>query len=222
MRILIVEDNERLGELIAQGLRERGYACDLVLDLANAEAALAAAQFDLVLLDVGLPDGDGMEWLRARPRATHPPTIVLTARGSLEDRVSGLDAGADDYMPKTFAMDELAARVRAILRRPGNRAGQIIEVGELAFDPVTQTATIRGQRVDLTRRELGLFELLLRRAGGVVQRSQIEDALYSFDDEVSPNAIEAVISRLRRKLEEAGCANRLHTIRGIGYLLSEC
>ena len=221
MRILVVEDNSRMGDLIAQGLRARGFACDLASDLARAEDALAAATFDVMLLDAGLPDGDGLTWLRDRPRQGQPPTIVITARGGLEDRVIGLDAGADDYLAKPFAMDELAARVRAILRRPGHRAERVIEAGGLSFDPAGQIARVGEQRLDLTRRELHLFELLLRRAGQVVRRSQIEDSLYSFDESVSPNAIDAVVSRLRRRLEEAGQADRLHTIRGVGYLLSE-
>lgn len=221
MRILVIEDNQRMGELIAQGLRERGYACDIAPSLAAAEDALAAAQFDVALLDAGLPDGDGFDWLRARSGQNQPPTIMLTARVGLEDRVRGLDAGADDYLPKPFAMEELAARVRAILRRPGARQQRVIEAGDLAFDPAEQSALCHGERIDLTRREGNLFELLIRRAGHVVPRQAIEEALYAFDEAVTPNAIEAVVSRLRRKLEEASAANVLHTIRGIGYLLSE-
>lgn len=221
MRLLIVEDNVRLGELIALGLRERGYACDLAVNLAGAEDALAVGMFDLLLLDLGLPDGDGLEWLAARPRGSVPPTLILTARDALPDRISGLDAGADDYLAKPFALDELAARVRAILRRPGARQQNVIEAGGLSFDPASQTSRYNGVVIDLTRRELLLFELLLRRAGQVVPRRSIEDSLYTFDEPVSPNAIEAAVSRLRRKLEEMGCGERLHTIRGVGYMLSE-
>lgn len=210
-----------MGELIAQGLRERGYACDIAPTLAAAEDALACGLFDVTLLGAGLPDGDGFEWLKTRSGTNHPPTIMLTARDGLEDRVRGLDAGADDYLPKPFAMDELAARVRAILRRPGTRQQRVIEAGDLAFDPAAQTALAKGARIDLTRRETNLFELLIRRAGHVVPRHAIEEALYEFDEPVTPNAIEAVVSRLRRKLEEAEAANALHTIRGVGYLLSE-
>lgn len=221
MRLLIVEDNARMAELIALGLRERGYACDLAYDLAAAEDALAVGAFDVVILDLGLPDGDGLEWLRARPKGSQPPTLILTARDALPDRIQGLDAGADDYLAKPFAMDELAARVRAILRRPGARQQSVIEAGGLSFDPASQAARHPGGVIDLTRRELLMFELLLRRAGQVVPRGAIEEALYAFDEAVSANAIEAVVSRLRRKLEEAGCAGRLHTIRGVGYMISE-
>lgn len=221
MRILVIEDNLRMGELIAQGLHDRGFTCDVAASLAAAEDALASAQFDVMLLDAGLPDGDGVAWLRSRKSANKPPTIVLTARDGVEDRIRGLDAGADDYLPKPFAMDELAARVRAVLRRPGARQQSIIEVGDLVFDPAALTASVQDRRIDLTRRELGLLELLMRKAGQVVRRQQIEEALYAFDDAVTPNAIEAVVSRLRRKLEEAGAGNALHTVRGVGYLLSE-
>ncbi|MDE2596027.1 MAG: response regulator transcription factor [Sphingomonadales bacterium] len=221
MRILIVEDNARMAELIAGGLSDRGYACDVAGDLGAAEDSLASAHFDLILLDLGLPDGNGLDWLRRSNRRALPPVIVLTARTSLEDRVDGLDAGADDYLPKPFEMSELAARVRAILRRPGTRAEPVIEVGELRFDAASHTAHAGEVRLDLSRREANLFELLMRRAGQVVRRAQIEEALYTFDEAVTPNAIEANVSRLRRKLEDAGTLNRLHTIRGVGYLLSE-
>jgi len=221
MRILVIEDNVRIGELIAQGLHERGFACDVATNLAAAEDALLAAQFDVVVLDLGLPDGDGVSWLRARNPGTQPPTIILTARDSLEDRIGGLDAGADDYLPKPFAMDELAARIRAVLRRPGARQQRIIEVGDIAFDPAALTLSVKGHRIETTRRELSLAELLMRKAGQVVRRQLIEEALYAFDEPVTPNAIEAVVSRLRRKLEENGAGNALHTVRGVGYLLSE-
>jgi two-component system, OmpR family, response regulator QseB len=221
MRILIVEDNARMAELVAKGLTERGYSCDLAGSLASAEDSLASAHFDLVLLDLGLPDGDGLKWIKARRKGLMPPTLVLTARDGLEDRVKGLDAGADDYLAKPFEMSELAARVRAILRRPGARMGPVIEVGELRYDVATNVAHVSGTRLDLSRREEGLFELLMRRAGQVVRRMQIEEAIYNFNESVTPNAIEAIVSRLRRKLEDAGGTNRLHTIRGVGYLLSE-
>lgn len=221
MRISVVEDNPRMGELIAQGLRERGFACDTAATLAAAEDALASARFDVVLLDAGLPDGDGVDWLRARRRDTQPPTIMLTARDGLADRVSGLDAGADDYLPKPFAIDELSARVRAILRRPGARQMHVIQVGPLSFDPASLAVHAAGHRLELTRRETSLLELLMRKAGQVVRRQQIEETLYEFDEAVSPNAIEAVVSRLRRKLEEAGAGGNLQTVRGVGYFLSE-
>lgn len=210
-----------MGELIAQGLRENGFACDIATTLSAAEDALASAQFDVVVLDAGLPDGDGIDWLRTRGRSTQPPTILLTARDGLEDRVAGLDAGADDYLPKPFAMDELSARLRAILRRPGARQMRVIDAGDLTFDPASLAVHAKGIRLDLTRRETSMLELLMRKAGQVVRRQQIEEALYEFDEPVSPNAIEAIVSRLRRKLDDADAAGRLQTVRGVGYFLSE-
>ncbi|MFZ5749156.1 MAG: response regulator [Pseudomonadota bacterium] len=222
MRLLIVEDNARLAELTADGLRRRGYSCDLAGDLATASASLDAAVFDLLILDLGLPDGDGLQWLRAeRGRREVPPALILTARDALEDRVAGLDAGGDDYVVKPFDLDELAARLRALLRRPGRRAPVVLEVGALRFDPGTRVTQARGQAIELSRRETSLLELLMRRAGTVVRRETIEDALYSFDEAVTPNAVEAVVSRLRRHLDDGGVPGMLHTVRGVGYLMQD-
>ncbi|WP_298668648.1 response regulator transcription factor [uncultured Sphingomonas sp.] len=220
-RILIVEDNPRLATLVATGLGECGHVCDVAHDLAAADDALGLAAFDGLVLDLGLPDGDGVEWLRRRRAAGAPPALILTARDALEDRVKGLDAGADDYLPKPFAMDELAARLRAMLRRPGARQETALTLGTIRFDAAAHVATAGDVVLDLTRRETALLELLMRRAGQVVRRRAIEDALYTFDEAVTPNAIEATVSRLRRKLEEAGASGYLHTIRGVGYLLRE-
>ena len=169
------------------------------------------------MLDLGLPDGDGIEWMRAH-HGPRPPILVLTARDALEDRIRGLDAGADDYLPKPFAMSELAARLRALLRRPGWRQDAVLALGNVAFDPARQHASVAGTTLELTRREAALIELLLRRAGHVVRRAVIESSLYTFDEAVTPNAVEATISRLRRKLDDAGAALDLHTIRGVGYM----
>ncbi|MCB1969612.1 MAG: response regulator transcription factor [Geminicoccaceae bacterium] len=221
MRVLVVEDNQRIGQLTAHGLRQRGFACDRVEDLAATELALACSEFDAMVLDLGLPDGDGLEWLRHHRTGNLPPTIILTARATIEERVLGLDAGADDYLSKPFELAELAARLRAMLRRPGRRDNVVIEIGPLCFDPARQVATAAGRGLVLSRRELGLLELLMRRAGEVVRRAQIESALYRFDEAVTPNAVEAVVSRLRRKLDEAGVGHRLHTVRGLGYILAD-
>lgn len=221
MRVLIVEDTVRLAALIAEGLRQRGFTCDMVHDLASAGEALRSASYDALILDLGLPDGDGIAWLRARSGSGAVPALILTARGALEDRITGLDAGADDYMVKPFEMDELAARMRALLRRPGPRADTILSAGPLQFDTAMRIATAHDRILDLSRREADLMELLLRRAGQVVRRQAIEDALYGFDDAVTPNAVEAIVSRLRRKLDEAGASGLLHTVRGVGYLLRD-
>lgn len=149
------------------------------------------------------------------------PAIIQTARGALEDRVTGLDAGADDYVVKPVEVDELAARIRALLRRPGVRTQPVIEVGTLCFDTASRSASIADRNVDLSRREADLLELLMRRAGTVVHRDVIENALYSFNDPVTPNAVEAAVSRLRRKLDEAAMPGTLHTVRGVGYMLKD-
>ena len=221
MRLLIIEDNERLAGLIANGLDRQGYACDKAATLEEAQTYLACADYDAVILDLGLPDGDGLEWLaQARRSGRMVPALILTARGALGDRIAGLDAGADDYLVKPAEIDEIAARLRALLRRPGNRAPTIMTSGAIAFDTASRSGNIHDAPLDLTRREADLLELLMRREGNVIQRGAIEEALYSFNDPVSPNAIEAVISRLRRKLEEHGQTGRLHTVRGVGYMLT--
>jgi two-component system response regulator QseB len=219
--LLVIEDNERLAALVADGLGARGYACDVAHALSDADAALAAAAFDAIVLDLGLPDGDGLDWLRARKPSGEPPALILTARGALEDRVNGLDAGADDYLVKPFSIDELAARLRALLRRPGRRADPVLRVGLLSYDAASRIASVGDRPLDLARREADLLELLMRRAGQVVRRQSIEESIYSFDEAVTPNAVEAIVSRLRRKLEEAGLSGQLHTVRGVGYLLRE-
>lgn len=220
MRLLIVEDSDRLASLIAEGLGRRGFSCDIAPDLATAEDCLAGATFDAIVLDLGLPDGDGLAWLQhQRSLRQLIPTVMLTARGGLEDRIAGLDAGADDYLVKPVDIEELAARVRALLRRPGPRAVSMLESGLLRFDPVTREARVGDRVMDLSRREADLLELLMRRLGTVVVREAIENGLYSFNEPVTPNAVEAIVSRLRRKLEEAGMAGQLHTVRGVGYML---
>lgn len=221
MRLLIIEDNERLAGLISNGLDRQGYACDKAASLEDADDYIGAADYDAVILDLGMPDGDGLEWLaRARRAGRMVPALILTARGALGDRIAGLDAGADDYLVKPAEVDEIAARLRALLRRPGNRAPTMMTSGAIVFDTASRMGTIDGTALDLSRREADLLELLMRREGSVVQRGAIEEALYSFNDPVTPNAIEAVISRLRRKLEECGQTGRLHTVRGVGYMLT--
>lgn len=220
MRLLIVEDSDRLASLIAEGLGRRGFICDIAPDLATAEDCLAGAAFDAIVLDLGLPDGDGLVWLQhQRSLRQLIPTMMLTARGGLEDRIAGLDAGADDYLVKPVDIEELAARIRALLRRPGPRAVSVLESGGLRFDPVTREARVGDRVMDLSRREADLLELLMRRLGTVVVREAIENGLYSFNEPVTPNAVEAIVSRLRRKLEDAGIAGQLHTVRGVGYML---
>lgn len=218
-RVLIIEDSKRLAALLAEALGKRGFAADAAHSLASADDALAAARYDAVILDLGLPDGDGLKWLKQK--GTLAPVLALTARGTLGDRVKGLDAGVDDYLTKPFAVEEVAARLRALLRRPGARAAPVLRVGDLELDVAARRASAGGVALDLSRRELDLLELLMRRAGSVVSKAAIETALYSFDAEVTPNAVEAAISRLRRRLGEAGVSGMLHTIRGVGYMLED-
>jgi two-component system response regulator QseB len=220
MRILLIEDNARLAALMVAGLARRGFACDEVSDLATAETAIEATRYDAMILDLGLPDGDGMAWLkRQRAIGRMEPALILTARDALEDRVSGLDAGADDYVVKPAEVDELAARIRALLRRPGPRAETLLTCGDLSFDAARREAHHAGRLIDLSRRECDLLEALMRKAGTVVRRNAIESALYSFAEPVTPNAVEANVSRLRRKLEDAGALDMLHTVRGVGYMV---
>ena len=220
MRLLLVEDNARLAEMVVQGLGREGFVVDLRSDLTTAGEALDAAPYDLLLLDLGLPDGDGVAFLRQRRRGgLKSPVLMLTARSGLGDRVQGLDAGADDYLVKPFELAELAARCRALLRRPGAPMGSCLTLGGLTVDPGGRTASADDRPLDLTPREFALLEILARRAGVVVTREQLEHSLYSLDAEVSPNALEAVASRLRRKLAAATETVSVRTAHGVGYAL---
>jgi DNA-binding response OmpR family regulator len=220
MRLLLVEDNDRLAQLVVKGLTSAGLTLDRVGCLEEADAALAAARFDAVVLD--LPDGDGADWLRTRRAAgMRVPVLMLTARASTGEKVKGLNSGADDYLAKPFEMDELVARVKALLRRPGGVLGLILELGRLSYDTVHREASVAGRRLALSASELTLLELLLRRVGRVVSRRMLEEGLYGFDDDVGPNSLEAHVSRLRKKLEAADSGVQIHSLRGIGYLAGE-
>lgn len=222
MRLLLVEDSARLGELLSEGLGRDGFAVDWRQNIEGAAEAAASATYDLILLDLGLPDGDGLDWVRLLRRAADlTPILVLTARGGLEDRVTGLDAGADDYLVKPFEASELAARCRAILRRPGQRMTPVLQVGNLTFDVASRQAAHDRVPIELSRREGDLLEALMRRAGSVVTRGSLEESLYAFNEPVTPNAVEVAVSRLRRKLDDAGCPGVLHTVRGLGYLMRD-
>ncbi len=222
MRVLLVEDHATMREMIAAHLRERGFAVDPAARGDEALAAVAAAPYDAVILDLGLPDMDGMAVLRSLRGGRHPdlPALILTARDSVAARVDGLDAGADDYVLKPFDLAELDARLRAVLRRPGARRDAVHRIGDLVYDPASRAATVNGASLDLTRREASVLEELIRAAGRIVVKDALEDRLYGFDDDVSGNALEASVSRLRRKLSAAGSAAGIEATRGVGYRLT--
>lgn len=220
MRLLLVEDNARLASLIREGLDRQGFAVDWCETVDGAEHALKINDYDLMLLDLGLPDGEGLDLVRAlRRRQDTMPILILTARGGLDDRVLGLDAGADDYLVKPFQIPELAARCRALLRRPGASLGTELTVGNVILQSAERSVAVAGLAVDATPREVDLLECLLRRAGHVVAKPALEGALYSMDAEVTPNALEACISRLRKRLINAGADVQIRTVHGVGYAL---
>ena len=218
MRLLIVEDSRALAESICKLFRGKGYAVDAVETGDDARTALATQPYDLIVLDLGLPDVDGLEVLKGIRRGkSRVPVLVLTARASLQSRVEGLNTGADDYLVKPFALEELEARAGALIRRGVGGGSAVIAHGPLSLDTVGRVATLHGAPLDLPRRELCLLELLLLRAGQVVEKQVLLDKLFSYDEEAGLNAIELYVHRLRKKLEPAGI--RVRTIRGLGYLL---
>jgi DNA-binding response OmpR family regulator len=222
MRILLVEDEAEMADALVSALKRYDMVVDHAPTLAEAEEAISADVHAAVLLDRQLPDGDGLTLIpKLRARADGVPIIVLTARGELADRVAGLDCGADDYLSKPFAVEELLARLRAVLRRPAGLHPDIMHAGRLAFDFGHREASIDGAPLELPRRELLVLEALVRRMGRTVLRSALEEAVYSFDDEIQSNALDTHVSRLRRKLSEADARVEIHGIRGVGYLLKK-
>ena len=221
MRLLLIEDNIRLAEHVREGLEREGFAVDSFGTVCDGAAAKTSAPYDAAILDLGLPDGDGIDLLTEwRARGDTTPVLILTARDGLEDRVRGLNSGGDDYLLKPFEMDELIARVRALLRRPGGALGAVLTAGNLSFDTSAREVMIDGEAVSVSRREMGVLEQLLRRKGRVVPKGVLEEKLYGFDEEVTANTVEANISRLRKRLTGAGATVTVHTLRGVGYLLA--
>ncbi|MEL0110841.1 MAG: response regulator [Rickettsiales bacterium] len=222
MRILLAEDNKELRDAMREGLEKADFAVDGFELADEADAAVSTTKYDAVILDLGLPDGDGIDLLRSwRDRGETVPVLILTARDTLADRVKGLDSGADDYLAKPFAMEEVLARIRALLRRPGAALGVVLVAGNITFDVTSREVRIADVPVPIPRREMAVLEQLMRRMGNVVPKDLLADSVYSFDDDVTSNSLEVGISRLRKRLAKVGATVSIHTLRGVGYLMTE-
>lgn len=218
MRLLLVEDDPQLGDGLAAGMRQSGFAVDWLKDGTSADAALKSERFDLMVLDLGLPRLSGMELLRRlRARKQLLPVLILTARDAVADKIAGLDAGADDYLVKPIDLDELAARLRALTRRSGGRAVPRLIHGALELDPAAHQVVLAGQPVELGAREFAILQALLENAGHVMTRTQLESSIYGWSEEPDSNAVEVHIHHLRRKLG----AEFIKTLRGVGYLVEK-
>lgn len=216
MRVLLVEDDTMIGETAQQALKDATYAVDWVRDGADALAALATQTYDVVLLDLGLPKKDGLEVLRnIRSKDNPVPVLVVTARDGLQDRIAGLDAGADDYVLKPFEMTELLARMRAVVRRKGGQAMPLLSNGSLTLDPATREVNTGDAVVRLSAREFSLLQALMVRPGAILSRAELEDRLYGWGEEVESNAVEFLIHALRKKLGNAAIKN----VRGVGWMV---
>jgi len=222
MRVLVIEDHQRLARLIVDGLASFGIGADTFVTAEDGLAATRSVAYDALVLDLGLPDRDGLDVIQElRAGGMRVPILILTARGGIDERVEGLDRGADDYLPKPFAMKELAARLRALLRRPGGPLGTTIDIANMSFDTAARQVKVDGRVVAISRRELDALEILVRRADQVVPKRLLEDTIYGLANDVTANTIEALVSRLRRRLETVHAEVTIHTLRGIGYLLKE-
>jgi len=220
MRILVVEDDETLGTAMTQSLAHAGYAADLTANVADALHALAMENFDAIVLDLGLPDRDGYEVVRhLRRHGKSLPVLILTARDAVEDRIQGLDLGADDYVVKPVAMAELQARLRALVRRSSGASSPRLEIGRLQLDTPGKCAYLQGKALDLSAREWSVLEYLATHSGRIVSKEQLIQAITAWDRELSGNAIEAYVHRVRGKLEGSGVVIR--TVRGLGYMLEK-
>lgn len=218
MRLLLVEDDSMIGEAARQGLRQEGHTVDWVRDGREADAAVAAAPYDAVLLDLGLPRRDGLSLLKSwRAHSVTVPVLIITARDAVSDRVAGLDAGADDYLVKPFDLDELSARVRAVARRRSGRAESVIRIGDLEIESATKHVRWKGADITLSPREYALLEALANRPGAYLTRAQLEERLYGWDEEIASNAVEVHIHGLRRKLDP----ELIRNVRGMGYTLAK-
>ena len=218
MRVLLVEDDDLLGEGTRKGLVQDGYAVDWIKDGSHADQALRTEKFDLVVLDVGLPKFSGLTVLQnMRDRGDATPVLILTARESIEDRVKGLDSGADDYLTKPFDLPELLARLRALQRRFASRAAPILAHGDINLDPASHTVTKKGESINLSRREFALLHVLLENAGRVLSREHLTQSLYGWGEEVDSNALEVHVHNLRKRFG----STFIRTVRGIGYTIEK-
>lgn len=214
MRLLLVEDDTMIGRAMRQGLGDAGFTVDWVMDGRAAERAIGNGVYDLALLDLGLTGQDGMEVLhRLRRRGNAIPVLIVTARDAVADRIAGLNAGADDYVLKPFDLDELIARVRALLRRHAGGGSPLLQCGDLVLDPVKKNVSLKGESVNLSAREFALLETLMQRPGAVLSREQLEDSIYGWTEEISSNAVEVHLHKLRQKLG----TGTIHNVRGVGY-----
>lgn len=221
MKVLVIEDNPRLAEYVSIGLGKAGFTVDIAATAADGDEATAVGDYEAVILDLGLPDRDGMNLLaEMRRRGDTTIVLILTARDAVDDRVNGLTSGADDYLVKPFAMAELAARLRALERRRTPALELVLSRGNVRFDPNSREARVAGRPVALPRRETDALEYLLRRAGRVVPRAALEEALYPMGEELASNAVDVLIHRLRKRLQEAEADVSIVTMRGVGYMLS--
>jgi two-component system OmpR family response regulator len=220
VRIIVVEDNEKLAGSLRKGLQQEGYAVDVALDGVEGQLMIDAVGdgYDAVILDVMLPRRDGITVCRAlRAAGNHVPVLLLTARDGVKDRVSGLDAGADDYLPKPFSFDELAARIRALLRRPRDRGDVVVRAGEVELNPLTREVVVAGRPVTLTAKEFGLLELFIRHPRQVLSREQITNNLWDQGFDGDSNVVEVHVKNVRKKLSQAGHDEYIETVRGAGY-----
>ena len=222
MALLLIEDNERLASLLKQGLERTGFKVDIIDTATDAVEALAAIKFEVVILDLGLPDEDGLSVLKTmRQRGDMTPVIVMTARGSLRERVEGLDSGADDYLVKPVALEELVARINALLRRPGNLLGSALRLGNVTLDTAGRQVFVDDKAQIFGAREVAILEHLLRRSGRVIPKKFLENSLYGLGEEISSNAVEVYVHRLRKRLAEIGATVQVQTVRGVGYMIAE-
>jgi two-component system response regulator QseB len=218
MRLLLVEDDSMVGESLCKALRQDGFTVDWMQDGRAAEAAVNSATYDMLLLDLGLPMKSGLEVLKSlRQCGNRIPVLILTARDAVSDRITGLDAGADDYLIKPFDFDELEARIRALLRRQAGRVDSVIRLGELTFNPASREVHFKGKLVILSGREFALLEAFLDRPGAVLSLAQLEEKIYGWNDEIGSNAVEVYIHGLRKKLG----ADFIKNVRGVGYMVTK-